>query len=55
VETAKFSACQTIETASSLLEQLLPKHIHAVTSQGFELKIAYFVLATSFNFLKVAT
>jgi hypothetical protein len=46
---------KVIETTGSLLEQLLPKHIHAVTPQGFELKVAIFVLATSFNFLKVAT
>lgn len=44
-----------IETTGSLIEQLLPKHIHAVTPQGFELKLALFVLATSFNFFKVAT
>lgn len=44
-----------IETSGSLIEQLLPKHIHAVTPQGFELKLALFVLAASFNFLKVAT
>jgi len=44
-----------IETTGSLMEQLLPKHIHAVTARGFELKLALFVLATSFNFLKVAT
>ena len=25
-----------VETAGSLIEQLLPKSIHAVTSQGFE-------------------
>jgi hypothetical protein len=30
---------------------LLPKHIHAVTPQGFELKLATFVLAASFNYL----
>lgn len=46
---------KVIETTGSLLEQLLPKHIHAVTARGFELKLAIFVLATSFNFLKVAT
>jgi len=44
-----------IETTGSLMEQLLPKHIHAVTPQGFELKVAIFVLATSFNFMIVAT
>jgi hypothetical protein len=46
---------KVIETTGSLLEQLLPKHIHAVTPQGFELKLALFVLAISFNFFKVAT
>ncbi len=38
-----------VETAGSLIEQLLPKSIHAVTSQGFELKVALFVLASSIN------
>src|SRR5215468_6730678 len=38
-----------VETAGSLIEQLLPKSIHAVTSQGFELKVALFVIATSLN------
>jgi Ser-tRNA(Ala) deacylase AlaX len=33
-----------VETAGSLIEQLLPKPIHAVTSQGFELKVALFVM-----------
>ena len=46
---------KVIETTGSLLEQLLPKHIHAVTPQGFELKLAIFILATSFNFFQVAT
>ena len=36
-----------VETAGSLIEQLLPKSIHAVTSQGFELKVALFVIASS--------
>src|SRR5690606_33959941 len=30
---------KAVETAGSLLERLLPKHIHAVTAQGFELKV----------------
>jgi len=38
-----------VETTGSLIERLLPKHIHAVTARGFELKIALFVLAASFN------
>jgi len=41
---------QIVETSSSLIERLLPKSIHAVTSKGFELKCALFVLAFSFNF-----
>jgi hypothetical protein len=38
-----------VETAGSLIEQLLPKSIHAVTAQGFELKVALFVIASSIN------
>ena len=38
-----------VETAGSLIAQLLPKSIHAVTSQGFELKVALFVIAFSLN------
>ena len=38
-----------VETAGSLIAQLLPKSIHAVTSKGFELKVALFVIASSLN------
>jgi hypothetical protein len=38
-----------VETAGSLIEQLLPKSIHAVTSRGFALKVALFVIACSLN------
>jgi Transposase DDE domain len=38
-----------VETAGSLIAQLLPKSIHAVTAQGFELKVALFVIASSLN------
>lgn len=38
-----------VETAGSLITQLLPKSIHVVTSQGFELKVALFVIASSLN------
>lgn len=38
---------RAVETAGSLLERLLPKSIHAVTPQGFELKVVLFVLALS--------
>jgi hypothetical protein len=40
-----------IETAVSLIEQTLPKSIHAVTSQGFELKVLLFVVVYSLNCL----
>lgn len=38
-----------IETAVSLIEQMLPKTIHAVTARGFELKVFLFVLAFSID------
>jgi hypothetical protein len=38
-----------IETVGSLIERMLPKTIHAVTAEGFELKVFLFVLAYSFN------
>jgi hypothetical protein len=38
-----------VETAGSQIERLLPKHIHAVTADGFELKTVLFVLAASIN------
>jgi hypothetical protein len=38
-----------VETAGNLIAQLLPKSIHAVTAQGFELKVALFVIASSLN------
>jgi hypothetical protein len=40
-----------VETTGSLMECLLPKHIHAVTATGFEIKGALFVLACSINYL----
>lgn len=45
-----------VETSASLVERLLPKHIHATNSAGFELKVILFLLALSFDrLLKVAT
>jgi hypothetical protein len=40
-----------VETAGSLISRLLPKSIHAVTQEGFELKVALFVLASAINCL----
>jgi hypothetical protein len=38
------------ETANSLITNMFPKSIHAVTSAGFELKIFLFILAYNFSF-----
>ena len=46
---------KVIEITGILIEKLLPKHIHAVTAQGFEFKVALFVLATPSTSFKVAT
>ena len=45
------SVRKVVETTGSLISQMLPKHIHAVTARGFELKVGIFVLASSINFL----
>lgn len=44
-------ARKAVETTGSLIERLLPKHIHAVTARGFELKLGCFVLACSLGFV----
>ena len=36
-----------VEVTISLIEQLLPRSIHAGSAQGFELKVLLFVIATS--------
>ena len=38
-----------VETAGSQLMGLFPKSLHAVSASGFELKVALFVLAYSFD------
>ena len=44
------SVRKTVETTVSLVERLLPKHIHSVTASGFELKIGCFVIACALGF-----
>jgi hypothetical protein len=44
-------ARKAVETTGSLIERLLPKHIHTVTAAGFELKVGLFILACSLNFV----
>lgn len=46
---------KVLDTTVSLIERLLPKRIRAVTARGFELKVALFILAASFNSRQVAT
>ena len=41
---------QRVETTFSQFEALLPKHIHAVTPQGFTLKVVCFLLAVSISY-----
>jgi hypothetical protein len=45
------TCCKMVETAGSLVERLLPKHIHSVTAQDFALKAGLFVLVSSVNAL----
>lgn len=45
------TARKAVETTGSLIERLLPKHIHTVTAAGFELKVGLFVIACSLNFV----
>jgi hypothetical protein len=42
-----------IETTNSLIERILPKHIHAVTKEGFETKVALFVIAATVKLLPI--
>jgi hypothetical protein len=45
------TARKAIETTGSLIERLLPKHIHSVTAQGFELKLGCFIIACALGFV----
>jgi hypothetical protein len=40
---------KAVETTGSLLERILPKSIHSVTAEGFELKLVLFILAVSIS------
>ncbi len=44
-------ARKVVETTGSLIERLLPKHIHSVTPQGFELKIGCFIIACTLGLI----
>ena len=49
VEYLQHSYRKQVETAGSNIERKLPASIHAVTSEGFELKVFLFVLSLSFD------
>ena len=52
---ASYRYRKIFESSASLIERLMPKHVHAINAAGFELKVILFVLALSFDcFLKVA-
>jgi len=55
VQFAQMIYRKRVETAGSMINALFPKHIHAVTPQGFELKIFLFVLAYAFDRYGLAT
>jgi hypothetical protein len=44
---------QCIETTNSLIERIMPKHIHAVTKEGFETKVALFVIGATIRLLPI--
>lgn len=45
------TARKAVETTGSLIERLLPKHIHSATAKGFELKLGCFVIACALGFV----
>ena len=45
---------KAVETTGSLLERILPKSIHTVTAEGFELKLVLFLLALSISRLSIS-
>ena len=51
IQYVRDQARKAIETSISVMEQALPRHIHAVTPVGFELKVFLFVLAYSISFV----
>ncbi len=45
------TARKAIETTGSLIERLLPKHVHAVTARGFEITLGCFIIACALGFI----
>jgi len=45
------TARKAVETTGSLIERLLPKHIHSVTARGFEIKLGCFIIACAIGFV----
>lgn len=44
---------KTIETTFSMITNLMPRKIHAITPQGFELKILGYILAVAISFVLI--
>lgn len=42
---------RVVETVGSMLHNLFPRRIHAVTQEGFALKVLLFVLAHNLNLI----
>jgi hypothetical protein len=51
IEASRSYFRKRIETTFSLINQLFPKKIHAITERGFELKISLFIIAYAFSCL----
>lgn len=51
VEFVQKAVRKRVETTGSPITSLFPKKIHAVTPQGFELKVVLFILAFAFQCL----
>lgn len=47
----RLSTRRLVESVGSVFNAALPKHIHATSQLGFELKVVLFVLALAFHFL----
>ena len=45
------AARKAIETTGSLIERVLPKHVHSVTARGFEIKLGCFITACVLGFV----
>ncbi len=45
------AARKAVETTGSLIERLLPRHIHSLTARGFVIKLGCFIIACGLGFV----